>query len=1611
MKNILKQKWVWITVLFAAINIAGLMKISLIVEGRGDASLFKIVQQKIAGFTLPFLKMGKSVQNYVEQLGFAVNKIEPTVSGAEAGISIELNKSVDPAAIKGYVEVKPETNFFIETDYSGIKLKGDFKPGNTYTVTVLKGMPSTEGGKLGEDYEQTVTISDYDPTAYFKTPGMYMSLKGQQTIPVEYVNLDKLKFKAHKVYDNNVVYMLNNMNEYRFPDDLGVDVFEKEFSLTTKEPNQIKETFINLKELLPTESRGLYYLTIANADTNYYGESSKLILATDIGIVAKQSDSELLVWLSSLADTSPISNTTVKVFSKTNQLLYQGVTDEKGIVQFKDVDFSGNKKPFVITASNDKDSSFLEIEKNVLTETAFDIQGRPYLSSGYEAFLYTDRGIYRPGEKIHLRAIIRGKGVTLPESFPVSVVIMRPDDKEFKKLSGVLSKFGTIDLDIDIPDYALTGAYEANVLLPGNDKSLGSMKFNVEEFIPDNLKVVVKTSQDRFKISEAIPLTVKVQESFGAPAVGRNVSVSYKLKPINFEPKGYKDFSFTDDTKEYTPKTIEVGESVTDKDGQALFTVNLPKDISVPSSTEVAIKTVVKEFGGRAVTNYEVKKVDPYPYYIGIRQEKEGFGLANEPMKFDYVALSSDESQIVSGDLKVKVCKIVWNTILKKDENGKFNYITESKEEPLSEETIKSNGEKGSYSFTPKDYGDFIVRISGVDASSHTVSLKFYVSDPTSSQPWAMERPDRIELKFDREKYAVGDTAKLLIKSPFMGKALITCSTDKQVYINSIDLTSLTQEISIPVDVTFQPNAYCAVSVIRPVAYEDRWSAHRGFGIAPLMMDNSSNEVKIAVDVPEKVEPGQKIKLNISGSGTTEPMELSVALVDDGILRLTGFKTPKPFDFFYGKKANGFLTADIYSLLVPEFTDKKVGADSSPSGDKSGYDAKHVNPINAKRVNPISLWQSNVVTDAEGKASVEFTIPDFTGTLKYMVVAAGDSKFGNAEGDVKSVSPIMLVPTLSRFLSMNDQFILPVEIFNTTGQDGKVSVSVETSAGFEIQGEKTVDVDVKNAGQSLVSFRLKSPVVPQKGEIKISAMMGDKKVMRSFEIPIRPPVSWTSTSGVGEVKAGNQASFKVPGNWIVGTGKYNLSIQPLPTLKLAGGLKFLLQYPYGCVEQATSTAYPLLYLKNLAAKVDSLKYKPEAITNIINSGIERVLSMQTSRGGFAWWPGERAEYLWGSAYAMDFLVEADKAGYAVPYIAKTAGLNYLETILSGSKDDFTLEAKAYSVYVLAKAGRVKSSWIRKLQEKINDLPEYSRFHIAGALAIMGDRKSVDEILAQGLDDSKVENDQSGNLNSYVREQALALSIYLDTAPNSPFVPVLIKRIEDSMKDGRWGTTQENGMALIALGKYAKLMEDKEVDFKGSIFVDGNKVMDFDNKSNADLTDLDLGGKEIRIDVLGKGSAYYYWSAEGVPVSDKVEEKDYGLVVRRTFLYKDGKPVDMMNLKQGDVLMVDIAIQTNNELKNLVIEDLLPAGFEIENPRISTAEKIDWPQGSIIEPDHMDIRDDRLVLFTDANGKCHFRYVVRAVNKGEFILPAIKAELMYNPKVYSISGQGNIKIGE
>ena len=1632
MPRFLTNRWFWIVVAFLAINTWGVIQaVSVLEDWPHPMETCRQMEAPVIDFDgFSDSAAVEALRGYLQVLlaspgvpeRFEVRSINASTSSTRPWVEIGFSHPVDADNLAGYIEVSPKVDYQVRVGYSYVTLAGDFQPGSLYDVELLKGLPSAEGVPLEEASVRRVLIPNFDPSVSFKSPGLYMSLGGNRVLPLEIMNVDEVEVRVHKVFDNNIVHLLNELSSYSFPSLVGVDVVEREYQVSG-EQNQPRELLVDLEELLGGEASGLYSVTV-NSKGDSWRSDQKLVMLTDLGVVARMIPDGLLVWVTSIQGGRPVPGALVKVFTRTNQVVHEGVSGADGTVRFDQVAWEGDSAPFVITAGLEPDLSYLEIDDCLVYESEFDVRGRPYLRNGYEAFVYTERGIYRPGEQVHVKGLVRGVAVGVPEAFPVLLRVLRPDGRRFKEVGLVLSAQGGVETAIDLPDHAFTGQYTVALVVPGADVEIGRTEFHVEEYVPPRLRVKVETPDRRFSPAQKVDVKVLAEHYFGAPASNRRVRVNASLMPASFSPPQYKDFSFVDSSRssEFSPPGLSELEGQSDPTGKARFELVLPPVLKAPSAVGVSGSVTVSEVGGRTVTEHFYLTMDPYPYYLGLRREQEGHEEIGKEVRFEFVAVAPDGKAVNPSDLFLTVCRVAYNQVLTRGSDGRYRYLTQRVEKCDHEERLTGLlSHRGSFGYVPDSWGEYLVRLKGAKGDHHASSQSFYVSGG-GDMPWSMERPEVVGLELDRAGYRPGDIAQMVIRSPFSGRALLTCSTDRLLLSTVVNLDQQTSQFSIPVDERFVPNAYCSVTVIRPVATAEPWLAHRAHGVVALQMDNTAQRLTVELEAPDTVKSRNPMTVRVkvaTGAAAVEGAELTVAAVDEGILRLTGFGTPDPFQFFWGKRARAASSSDIYAMLVPEHEKPDLGGTSSPSGGAGGdygEPGQRLNPISAERIKSVALWQGTVVTDQHGFAEITLDVPEFTGALRLMAVAAAGTGFGAADTRVRVADPLMVRASLPRFLASGDRVVVPVSVFNASGAPGVATVRIEGTGGIKFTGPDSVPVQLGYPREEIVRFTANAPDLPGTASVTVSASMGDHKDTRTVELAVRPPVPFTTRSGAGALTAPAEEIIAWPLNWVPGTGRHKLTITGRPELRFSGGLNYLADYPYGCLEQTTSRVFPLLYLQDLAAVVDPERFNTRELDQYVSRGIERLLAMQTYSGGFATWPGGWQTYEWGAIYATDFLVQAHKAGHPVPKHALDDALDYLEGRLGLEESSYDSQFKAYAVYVLAVAGRVNGSWIRRLQELDDKLPGPARFHVAAALSQLGDTGAMTRLLGRALPDTETKRKSGGSLDSAVRNAAVALSVYMDLDPDHKHVPLLVKRLETFLDQGEWRTTQDNSAALVALGKYVRHTRAQPPAFNGAVYVDDRLVAEFDHEKSLVLDEMVLAGNDVRIWVNGTGTAYFYWSASGVPTSGKLAEGDWGgFEVRRQYLDPKGMVAmtdkEIKAVEQGRLLVAELSLRGDGPLDNIVVQDMLPAGFEIENPRLATSETYALEGDDVLYPDRVEMRDDRFLLFADLPqaGVFKYRYLVRAVSEGIFALPPVQGECMYLPGTASIHGAGNIRV--
>ena len=1621
-------------------------------------------------------------------------------SNGKPYISVNFSAPILSDTVEPYIELTPAVDYQMTSGNRNIKIYGNFKRRTTYTLKIRRGLTARNDAILKQDYVTRLRIPDLQPQLRFLGNGFFLARKGHLNLGLATINVKRVELDIEKVFANNLIYVSRLDRWRRWSRNLGKPIHSEKLDIPPQLNKEVT-TPISLEEYLSDERVGIFKVVARNADRQWDG-AHRWVLITDLGISAKRTGDHLYVWVKSLATGAPVPTARVQVISDNNQTLLSGTTNWAGFVEFTEV--AGKTEdfiPFMITVAKRDDLAFIQLDRHEIATVDFDIAGPAYLQKGYEAFLYTSRGVYRPGETVQLAGIVRGPKQATPEPLPTRIEVISPDGRIMRELRQQTNKSGACDVKIPIPDYALTGNYIAKMKIA--DQVIGRVQFQVEEFMPDRMKVDITTDKSTYKLGEELDIEVNAINLFGPPAVGRKVQASCQLKAVPFVvsddtlPPGtdatkWRSFVFGN-TKKFDSQRIELGEAKTDAEGKARYQFTVPATLKSPSLLNGILTATVSEVGGRAVTASQRVVIHPYAHYAGIRRTTTGEVKINKPLRFDYVAVDDTMAVVPGRALKLSLHKVHWNTILRQNAAGRYEYVSEPQMIEVKTQALTSAEAVQTIEVTPLDYGEYRVRLEDIESTA-TAETRFYVSGWRNT-PVSMEHPTQLDLTLDKPVYRPGQTAKLNIKAPFPGTLLLTVERDRVLSHRTIVMKENTATLSIPVRDAYKPNVYLSATLTRTIPMDtvsqvDKKSLlpARAFGVIPLKIDATRRQLSIEMslkpdsDQQERlikrtpltdrrglmisdsqfeavVHPNSEIDIafQVHGRRSWQKYDVCIAAIDEGILTLTDFQTPNPHAYFYQQRGLKTRSFDLYSGILPEIAD--VTDNSSTGGDAASgqFGRKRLNTSSIRRVKPVSLWSGFVKTDGNGRGTVQFKIPQFNGKLRLMVVAFAGADYGATEAYLTVREPIVLTPTFPRFLAGGDKVRVPVTLFNGTGEDGEFTVKLQASgdvqllsAGIAISHQPSaISKDTVDDVSSLAESRkpkAESLFIEKKVEadteaqvffdirvhdaigvvnFNLSAQGNTETTEIDVKLPLRsvaPPITKT---GHGVVSAGKPVDFILPANLIADSSEFSLTLSPFPNIAFAGSLRYLVRYPHGCLEQTTSKVFPLLYFSDLARSVEPMLAAEDSVDYYITSGITKLESMLMTNNQFSYWPGGTYVNPWSSIYASHFLVEARKAGYEVAdrvYDAILEGLRAQAKFSPDTEDkDDAKKVRAniavatYASYVLAAAGQPDRGTMHYLKNRgASGLSDYSHFQLAGAFALSGELETALSMLPVSVSPSlngkgNPERETGGTFNSSVRAQAIMLDVLAEVNENHPSIPMLVKNLSEAASDGnRWGTTQDNAFAFLALGKIMKKQIDR--NYTGTFKLNGEHFADFD-ATEMRYTDEAWDGARVQLTVKGKGSCYYYWSAFGIQRDSFIEEYEHELQVRRRYFNKDGEGLTS-TFVHGDLIIAEITVKAlTANLENVVVVDMLPTGFEIENPRLESRAGIPWLKAQEFKPDYLDIRDDRLIFFGTFphQRERKFYYALRAVTQGEFTLPPISAEAMYDPTKSAVVGSMGIKI--
>lgn len=1510
-------------------------------------------------------------------------------------IELSLSERPDMDVVRNYVKVDPLAEGRLTFRYTTplsctsrgveivptLRIRGEFAYRTNVTLRVLKGFPlygkgsnPDAKGSLKEDFVHTFRRDDREPYVKFADSGRYLPPGGLGAIAFEAMNTTNISAEIRRVEPHNVVQMLAREEKVYSECSGWWDDPSADSENTAELAGDVEKKIIpcanrtNKKEKIPFSvsiadgkpRNGIYLVSALMADYpkcehSYRSDERipnpyrhRLVCVSDLGLsVRRWGKDGVGVWVTSLATGLPVADVEIAVYSSARIKIMEGATDANGWCEPKRVD-RGEMFALVAVAPKGADMTFMALrESMIVDETYRDGARNDYLGKDEStAFLWTERGIYRHDEKIFVHGIFRNGLRTAPRPFPVELQLVSPDGDVRRRESVMTDANGTVRSErFSVPADFPSGIWTVKAALAGSGKVFGERKIKVEEFAPPQIRV--KVEADESQKFPAFGFTVSAEHLFGGAAHNLACEGAVVFEDVPFAPEEWKGWRFGNDMLGLKPsfrRLKEGGAARLDRNGAVTFSAPLWADSGLPkAAVRATAQGTVLEDGGRPATARKSVIRHYYPFYVG--STMPGWiklGEGGRPA-IRIACVTPDGKRLgESRKLSVKIESVESYYSYRKDSRGWATWHCERVRNPMVEGiALETAPDKDTVYELPLDKcGDYAITVTDEESRS-SFGREFYLSDWGDNVVRApLSDPTKVSITSDKAFYRAGEKPRLVVKSPFAGRALLSVMRDSRRYTEVIALTNATSEIVMrPLEATDAPNLDVYLSVVQGVDANAKRLAVRAHGQTTVAVRPVENEIAVRLDGKVDIgKEGSSVSVGIAAAGASEVV---VTLVDEGINLLTGEETPDPVGFFAEARKAGHPLYDIYHRVLPVLGREALKANGVKTGGGFGAEMlSRVSPVPTRRFKPLVMWKAKVPV-ADGKASVRFDLPEFVGEVRVTALAYNGRAAGSASAQLKVSPKLVAMPDAPRFVAPGDRFEVSLPLYNRSGSDGKVRYSIAANGVRVSSGDGIAFA--KDSATNIVCM-VASPGEIGEMKLEYEACGFGERHLTTILLPVRPAVAWRETAGVKRLAPGEK--FKPEG------GRFSCREYDSPLGDLARSLEWLCEYPHGCLEQTVSRVFPLISAGGILSAVEIRSKHSRA--DVVEAGVKRVESM-VRENDFVMWPD--VDYApWDrevSLYASHFLVAAGKAGMKVSSSAKAKVGKFLaKWALSTDGNE-----SAYALYALALAGKPDKDRMFRLYDAKDGLSLLSRARLAQAFAEIGDRARAKTLLANASSPESV------------KEASFALMAMLEMDPDDARVLALVQYLQSRRDRTKhcWGTTAENAHALLAIGEYYRFRPPQ------------------------------------------KGERFVAWRKLELPKADEVAAETNGLFIARRFVSPEGEEVDMERLKRGEMVVAEIEIGSLDErvLGDLVIEDLFAGAFE---PVLNSTGRLpDWVMRS-------DARDDRMLVFSKsfkiaAGEKVVFRYPLRVVSAGDYVLPGVSVEAMYFPSLNARTAPCRITIKE
>jgi hypothetical protein len=1550
--------------------------------------------------------------------------------------------AIPALAITFSQDIKPTADFtsFITLTAGGKAVEGawvlaseprrlyfsNIQPQTAYRVQVRPGVAGKNGLQLQKPVDASVTTRDVQPAFDFATRGSILPAKLTTGLPIRVVNVPELDMEFLRVQPDKLPEVLKalslggGLKHWQLEEIHAVteSVFSRRY-VTDAKQNARTNVVIPVENIPELQMPGLYFAVMRQPGR--FGDDAYRItpfVVTNIGLHVRLYARGVEVFASALDTGKPLANVRLKLQGEKEPL--ELVTDEQGHASFK-------HRPdgdLLLMADLDQQFTFLDLREAALDLSEYAVTGA--VDQPIAPFVYSSRDLFRPGETMDLSVLLRdrdGRSVSVDN---LNLRIVRPDTKLLleENLTASNSKLGFFAYHLPIPADAPTGAWKAEVRINAKDVSpVTSFTFHVEDFMPERMKLVLDTEDKLLTLGKKLVVAVQGDYLYGAPAAGNKLT-SVRTIAVNRHPlPAFKDYFFGDNADDKLIGREDLPELQLNEKGGAFLEVPAPVG-KINSPLTLSVIGSLHEAGGRTVTRKLDAPFWPTQNLVGIRPlfAKDTVD-GNTEASFELVRVTAEGKPAVGQPLAATLVREEKDYFWEYNDSEGWQRKDVSSKYPTVQKKITLDAKgHGNVAF-PVQYGAYRLEVEDAETGLKSV-YPFHAGWDWEQEGSAAARPDQISLSLDKVSYRVGDIAKLKITPPSAGEALVAVEGDSLLWSQRVSLPAGGMTLNIPVDEAWnRHDLYITVTAFRPASSQQKIAPNRALGVIFLPLDRSDRKLNLAIEAADKVLPEQTVSVTVASDNLSgQSAVVTLAAVDVGVLNITDFKTPDPFAFYFAQHAYGVNLHDAYGKIIES-------VDGTPLRQRFGGDAGSrrggLLPQAGMRI--VSLFSGAVQFNSEGKAKIDLAIPGFDGTLRLMAVAASSERFGSAEMEMKVASPVVASMAAPRFLAAGDSGFLTLNLNNTTDTTQIVKFKLEADTGLSFMPtiqEKTL---VKGERKTF-QFPLAAKGMLGIGNVNLELTGKNFTAHRQVSVAVRPAYPAKHTSISSELKAGEKLTLgaaTLQGFMPEGL-KINVSLSASPALPMRSALQGLLQYPYGCLEQTTSSAWPYLFLESGVAEHLGLEPLPMAERNArVSAALLRLAGMQLSSGGFTLWGSDGEEEYWLSPYVTDFLLDAKAQGFVVPeWLLQRALKNLGERLQENERyidsryefsempEHLDLATRAYAAYVLSRAKQAPLGTLRVMYDKdagkaASGLP---LVHLGLALNAMGDIKRGNEAIQKGLGITRDDKSYMGDYGSQLRDEAAIIYLLLRNKVAIPGQAARIKRLADLLHNRTYFSTQEQLFTFLA---GLKVQEKAKEGWAAKLAMVGGSVgLSGTGTGSRVLSAADLQSG-VSITAEGNHPLFVDVALDGYPEVAPVLDVD-PIEVKRAWYDMKGKQVQSQDIKAGDLLLTHLQVISQIAINDALVIDLVPAGFEVENTNLSNNESLqslqlegmDKPVTELLDSSTLrtqEFRDDRYIaaLPLEAKTRHHLFYMVRVVSTGNFVVPPPIVEDMYRPALNGV----------